>query len=334
MADTHHIAFVVVDGFQPLDLFGPLEAFAAANALAGAAYDWRIAAVRPHPLVSESGVRLIPDVSIPSIGDIDTLVLCGGRGARKLVVSASQRQMLRRVASSARRTVSICTGAFVLAELGLVDGRRVTTHWRHARELRDRFPAVHVDADALFVRDETIWSSAGVTAGIDLALALIAEDHGSATAGTVARELVVYMRRAGDQAQFSEPLQAQSGGDSRLADLVEWAADHVAEPLTVEALAARAGMGTRHFSRVFRAAFDTSPARFIERLRLDKARVMLSSDAARIEEVARAAGFSSGDSFRRAFDRRFGLSPSQYQAQFAERTAPNHSRRKAAQCTE
>lgn len=319
MADVRQIVFFVPQGFQPLDLFGPLESFAAANALAGGSYAWRIAGLGLDPLVSENGAKLIPDVALGSVGPADTLILCGGRGARKWRPSKAESRMLEHAASSAARIVSICTGAFLMAGLEVCKGRRISTHWRHASELAARHPEVQVDADALFVRDGPIWSSAGVTAGIDLALAMIAEDCGHAAATAVARQLVVYVRRAGDQAQFSEPLQAQSGVDGRLADLVEWLTDHIAEPLPVETLADRAAMGTRHFSRVFRTAFGTSPARFVERLRLDKARVILSGEGARIADVARAAGFSNPHGFRRAFERRFGLPPSQYRARFSTR---------------
>jgi transcriptional regulator GlxA family with amidase domain len=310
------LIFFVTNDLQALDLFGPLEAFAAANELARASYEWQVAGLATGRVTSESGVRIVIDQSIDAEEDFDTLVLCGGRGARTAQLSKKQREALSRAAARAGRVVSICTGAFLLAETGIADGRRVATHWRHAHELQDRFPGLQVDADALFVREGNLWSSAGVTAGIDLALAIIAEDCGSVAATAVARQLVVYVRRAGDQAQFSEPLQVQARNDHRLASLVEWVTNHISEPLQVDALAERMAMGTRHFSRTFRAAFGTSPARFVEQVRLDRARAMLGSHGARIDQVAKATGFGSADTFRRAFQRRFCLAPSEYQERF------------------
>ncbi|MCG8442657.1 MAG: GlxA family transcriptional regulator [Caulobacterales bacterium] len=317
MTDTHRIVFFLTDGFQALDVFGPLDAFSAARSLAGCAYEWRLAAFTAGPVAAESGVKVLADARAADIGAVDTLVFVGGRGPRTTRLSEPQRRELSRLADAAGRIASVCTGGFLLAQLGIADGRTLATHWRRAREFADAFGDITVDDQMLFVRDGRIWSSAGITAGIDMAMAMIAEDFGAAAAASVARELVVYMRRPGNQQQFSEPLLAQSGDAGRMADVLAWAADNLSSRLSVDDLAARSAMSPRHFARVFRQATGMSPAHYVERLRLDTARVMLAEGAGRISQVAFAVGFRNPDSFRRAFERRFSISPSKYRAQFS-----------------
>jgi len=321
----HKIVFLAINGFQPLDLFGPLEVFAAAKELAGCSYEWSIVGFANEPIKAETGAKLIPDAIISELDKANTLVLCGGCGPRTIVLNTKQMADLKKLAAKSDRVVSICTGAFLMAQIGLAKGRKISTHWQYADDLAEANPAADVDSDALFIRDGKIWSSAGITAGIDLALALVAEDFGRAVSAAVARQLVVYIRRSGNQAQYSEPLLAQSLDGGRLSDLLEWMTNNLVEPMGVEILAARAGLGARQFNRIFREITGKTPARYVERLRLDSSRVMLEDGGARIDQVSRAVGFKSPDSYRRAFERRFSVSPSQYQTQFAfEHKTPKH----------
>jgi transcriptional regulator GlxA family with amidase domain len=210
----------------------------------------------------------------------------------------------------------VCTGFFALAQTGLLDGRRVTTHWKFASELASRFPFLKVDANALYIRDGKFYSSAGITAGIDLALALIEEDFGAQVALAVARELVVYMKRPGGQEQFSEPLKFQVASTSRFTDLAAWILVHLDRDLSVEAMAEHTNLCPRQFSRRFRSEFNSTPAAFVQRLRLDEGRKRLSASDCSVEAVADSVGFHDPDSFRRAFIRRFGVAPSQYRNRF------------------
>lgn len=317
MTDTHRITFILQDGIQTLDLFGPLEAFAAANALGSARYRWQLAAATLQPVTSESGARLLPDISFEDAEpEGGTVVFVGGAGPRTAPPVGATRDRLRTLAQGAGRLASICTGSFPVASLGLAQGRRMATHWRYADAMAASFPDVHVDRNALFVRDGALWSSAGVTAGIDMALAMISEDVGPATAAGVAREMVVYLTRPGHQAQFSEPLQAQTGTDGRLGATLAWIADHISGPISLDTMAARAGMSPRHFTRLFRSAFGMTPGRYVERLRLDRARLLLADGEARVQHVARAVGFKDDDTFRRAFERHFDVPPSEYRKRF------------------
>jgi transcriptional regulator GlxA family with amidase domain len=235
---------------------------------------------------------------------------------------------VRRAAGGARRIASVCTGAFVLAAAGLLDDRRATTHWAFCGELAERFPNVRVERDPIYVRDGEVWTSAGVTAGIDLALALVEEDLGRDIALLVARWLVVFVRRAGGQSQFSAQLAAQTAERVPLRDLQAWIGDHPEADLAVPALARRVAMSVRHFSRVFRAETGASPADYVERIRVETARRLLETSARSVEEIAAAAGFANPEALRRAFGRRVGLSPREYRARFgpAPRPAPSSHR--------
>jgi transcriptional regulator GlxA family with amidase domain len=227
-------------------------------------------------------------------------------------------------AGEVRRLVSICTGLYGLAQSGLADGRRVTTHWKFAADVAARFPALRLEPDAIFIKDGPIYSSAGITAAIDMALALIEEDFGPALALAAARDLVVYLKRSGGQQQYSEPLRFQARAGDRFAELAAYMVQHLDDDLGVEALAARAGLSPRQFNRAFKAAFETTPAQHVERLRLDAAREHLIASNASIDQVAWTVGFRSDDAFRRAFDRRFGLSPSDYRRRFSPANIPHH----------
>jgi transcriptional regulator GlxA family with amidase domain len=223
---------------------------------------------------------------------------------------------LRARASELRRIASVCTGVFGLAAAGLVDGRRVTTHWKFVPELRKRFPDLEVDPDAIFVKDGPFYTSAGITAGIDLSLALIEEDCGPSVSLAVARELVVYLRRPGGQTQFSEPLRFQTQSSDRLADVAGWIAANLDKPITIETLAERARLCPRQFSRRFKRAFGESPAAFVEKTRLKEAQARLAQSSRSIDRVASSLGYRSAHVFRRAFERQFGISPSAWRSRF------------------
>lgn len=316
MTSPHLLTFFVFDGIQALDLFGPLEAFAAAQELNGDCYKWQIASFDKRPIATESGTAILPDIDVAEVMQTDTVIFPGGSGARGLALHDSQLQLLLRIANNAQRIAAVCTGSFIAAKLGIADNYRLATHWRHSDELSSEFRSVQVDNNALFVKDDKIWSSAGITAGIDMALAMIAEDHGSVLSTSVARQLVVYARRPGNQTQFSEPLKAQTGATGRLSDVLIWIADNLSNPMNVEKLAGKAKMSPRHFARQFKSSIGVSPGQYVEHLRLDKARMLLGEGNALVHQIALAVGFSNPDSFRRAFERRFAVSPTQYRQQF------------------
>jgi len=311
------VALLGYEGLQTLDLTGPLDAFSAANALHGAAYDTRVVSLDGAPFRSEAGLRITPDCALADAGLLDTLILPGGEGLRRPGVAPAIAEALRDQAPRLRRIVSVCTGIYGLAASGLADGRRVTTHWNFSADVAARFPSLRMEPDAIFIKDGPIYTSAGITAAIDLALALIEEDYGPGLALAVARDLVVYLKRSGGQRQYSEPLRFQARAGDRFADLAAWIVEHLAGDLSVEALAARANLSPRQFNRRFKATFGVAPAQYVETLRLDAARDHLAASAASIERVAHGVGFHSDDAFRRAFDRRFGLSPSEYRRRFS-----------------
>jgi len=240
----------------------------------------------------------------------------GGRGLRQSNAAVKLSAWIVKRANSIRRIATICTGIYGIAPSGLLNGRTVATHWKHTTDLAKRFPKLKVDASSLYVKDGKFWTAAGVTAGIDLSLGLIEEDFGPEVALSVARELVVYMKRPGGQEQYSEPLQFQLQSRSRFADLLPWMVGHLDADLSVEALAERIALCPRQFSRRFTEEFGSSPAAFVRRLRLDEARQRLSAPDCTVEGVARSVGFSDADNFRRAFERCFGIAPSAYRGRF------------------
>jgi transcriptional regulator GlxA family with amidase domain len=308
------VALILFEGFQALDVFGPLDAFDAANALVPGSYHLQLWSLAGEVVRAENGVRVVADRCLHARLHPDTLIIPGGCGARSHKLADTQRKALAAVARRSRRLVSVCTGAFLAAEL--VEGSlRIATHWKYADELRERFPLLHVDADVLFEHDGDLWSSAGVTAAIDLALKLVADDLGEAVSIACARQLVVHYRRAGDQAQFSEPLQLQQRTAGEFGGLLAWMLANPQSDHSVTALSERTGMSPRNLTRRFTQTFGEPPARFAERLRLDHARTLLMQGL-RIEAISRAAGFRSADAFRRAFERRFSVSPSSYCQRF------------------
>lgn len=316
------VAILGFDGVAGLDLIGPLEAFAAAEAEEKKCYNTRIIGLTSRPFIAESGVVIRPHASLAEKVDIDTLIVPGGAGLRNSAINMRVARWLLKRAPRIRRIASVCTGIYGLAPTGLLNGRHVATHWRFARDVGQRFSKVRMDANALFRKDGKFYTSAGVTAGIDLALALIEEDFGTRVALTVARELVVFLKRPGGQAQYSEPLQFQVEAADAFGDLVTWICGHLQYDLTVDALAKRASLCPRHFSRRFTKAFRRTPAAFVEDLRLNEARRRLSTNGATIQSVAASVGFQSDDAFRRAFQRRFGVKPTHYRRGFQLRGCP------------
>jgi transcriptional regulator GlxA family with amidase domain len=307
---------------QALDIVGPADAFAAALVSENdrkmvRGYEVTVIGLTSKQVTSESGVVFQPEFTIHNSGVLDTLIVPGGRGLRLHPPTRFRvAQWVRDQAKRTRRIASVCTGAYGIAPTGLLDGRRVATHWRFASDLSTQFPKLKVDANALYLKDGPFYSSAGITASIDLSLALIEEDYGPRVALNVARDLVVYLKRSGGQEQYSEPLQFQSQAQDRLADVAAWIVNHLDEDLNVQRLAEKANVCPRHFSRLFKDSFGGSPADFVERLRLGEARRLLGERGSSVQSVAEAVGFTSADSFRRAFERRFGLTPSVYRGRF------------------
>jgi len=316
-----HIAILGYDGVMGLDLVGPMEAFGSARVSSrrrGTEVCYRVTIVAPEARTfrSEFGLTMTAEKSLFAVRDVDTLIIPGGAGLRTGAHQGRLTAWLQRNVSSIRRIASVCTGIYALAASGLLDGRKVTTHWQFATDLARRYPKLQVDAGSLYIKDGKFWTAAGVTAGIDLSLALIEEDFGSHAALAVARELVVYMKRSGKQEQYSEPLQFQVQSRGRFADLVPWIAAHLDQDLSVESLAERVSLCPRHFARRFIQEFGSSPASFVRRLRLDEARQRLTAAECTVESVARSVGFNDADNFRRAFERCFGIAPSVYRSRF------------------
>lgn len=321
---TRRIAMLGFDGMQLLDVTGPLEVFsmasrllcsaAAARAPAPApAYEVMLVAREAGPVAGSSGLSLAAACSWRDLGTVDTLLVSGGAGARQAIDDAALAAWLAREAPLVRRFGSVCTGALLLANAGLLDGRRVTTHWGHVDALAQLAPSALIDADAIFIRDGRLWTSAGVTAGMDMALAMLEEDHGRELALDVARQLVMYLKRPGGQSQYSAPLAAQSvGAERRFRGLVAWIVDHVDEDLSVSALAERSAMSPRHFSRCFREETGLTPARFVERVRFEAAQRLLAQDAHSVDRVACLSGFHSAETLRRVFLRNAGMGPAAY----------------------
>jgi len=317
------VVLVAFDQALLLDLAGPLQTFATASELAveaGLARPYRLSVVsaRGGAVPTSSGLPLVAEPFAALRGKaVDTLIVPGGRGARLDPPDAALLRWIARQARRARRTCSVCTGAFLLAGAGLLDGRRAVTHWAHCARLQELHPRVRVEADPIFLRDGNLWTSAGVTAGIDLALALVEEDLGRDLALRVARQLVVFLKRPGGQSQFSAVLQTQARDDGSFERLHAWMAAHLAEDLGVEALAERAGMSPRNFARVYTRRLGVTPAKAVERLRLEAARRALEETTAPIERVARTCGFGDEERMRRAFLRQLGVPPRHYRQRFS-----------------
>ncbi len=301
------IGILVFPDFQLLDAAGPISVFEIAGRFAGTPASIKVLAETPGPVRSSSGAEMLAR-GLRSAGQLSTLIVAGGDGVRAAAQSARILAFVRAAAKRGVRIASVCSGAYILAEAGLLDGRRATTHWGRTRHFLSTYPKVKLEPDKIFVRDGEIWSSAGISAGIDLALALMAEDFGEEVSRQTARQLVLYDRRSGGQSQFSSLLELKSS-TRRFGPLLTWAREHLDAPLTVEHLAERAGLSTRHFTRAFIAETGSTPSKAVERLRLEVARQQVQSSSDAIERVAQTAGFRDPERMRRAFIRAFGQPP-------------------------
>ena len=317
------IVIVAFPGVQSLDVTGPLEVFAGAQRLievtgrADRGYEARIVSRDGAPLRTSSGLLVTPDASLRDAPTaIDTLIVAGGEGSRQAAADSVLIDWIAHASSAARRTVSVCIGAFLLARAGLLDGRRACTHWAAARELARLHPAVEVDPEPIYVRDGPIWTSAGVTAGMDLALALVEEDLDREDALAIARHLVLFLRRPGNQSQFSATLAAQQPQREPLRETLRFLVENIARDHSVEAMADRAHMSPRHFARAFRAETGLTPARYVERVRLEAARRRLEDTSEPVASIASACGFGTAETMRRAFLRTLEVAPAEYRRRF------------------
>lgn len=339
MANDRHparrVVIVAFDQAQLLDIAGPLQTFATACEMVagrGAVTDRRhvpyeivVVSRTGGPIRTTSGLVLeTSSIAALTHRPIDTLITVGGRGVEAAARDARLVRWLTRAATQARRACSVCTGAFLLAETGLLAGRRATTHWEFCAQLQVQHPDIRVEADPIYVHDGRMWTSAGITSGIDLALALVEDDLGRTVALQAARHLVVFLKRPGGQAQFSEPLKAQAAtrdADEQFAALHAWMADNLAHDLSVEQLAAHVRMSPRHFARLYAAKQGTTPAKTVEVLRVEAARRVLEETPTPIKRVAAVCGFGDEERMRRSFVRRLGLSPLDYRRRFSARVA-------------
>jgi transcriptional regulator GlxA family with amidase domain len=320
---------LLFDGITALDVAGPMEAFTAARIPGDersttVCYELLTIGLTNKNVVAESGLILRPSTTFAGCPRLDTLIIPGGRGLREPRTNKMIAAWIKGRAATTRRIASVCTGIYGLAPTGLLDGITVTTHWRFADDLARKFPALKVDANALFLTDGHIYTSAGITAGIDLCLALIEEDYGRPAALSAARELVVFMKRPGGQEQYSEPLQFQFESTDSTTEVAAYIRSHLKGELSVEALARFARLSYRQFSRRFKATFHCSPAAYVDAVRLDEARTRLCETRCNIDQLAASVGFGSDDAFRRAFERRFGVSPGNYRSRFG--TQPTQAR--------
>lgn len=310
------MVLLAYDGIELLDLAGVQTALHEANREVPGAYRIVHAGLTGDPVRCEGGLTLMPDLALDRIDSLHTLVLPGGAGARSRDLAQCLRPALAPVIKHAERVVSVCTGAFLLAECRPDTRGPMVTHWAYMDEFKARFPKIALDEDSLYTRDGRFWSSAGVTAGIDLTLRLIEQDLGGRVAARVARHLVVFMRRSGSQQQFSEPLRLQESEDPLIDDLATLVVQRASKPLSVEDLAGRANMSSRSLFRLFRRNRWGTPADFILRVRLDLARQLIESSATSLKRIAASTGFSQYDTFRRAFERAMGISPAAYRDRF------------------
>jgi transcriptional regulator GlxA family with amidase domain len=323
---TRRVVFIAGPGTEILDLVGPLQVFARAAEMFSRQnpgwslpiYSVEVISTTPRrSFVTNCGVQITAHKTFRELsGKIDTLLVAGGSAIERDAIRIEVVRWLRTIAKRIRRIGSVCTGAMLLARAGLLDGRKVTTHWNWCALLARNYPRTDVDPNPIFVRDENVYTSAGVTAGMDLALALVEEDHGSALALQVARNLVLYLRRPGGQAQFSAALSLQLTDRKPLRDLESWVLDNLNKPLTVPVLAERVAMSPRNFARVFTKEMKTTPAKFVERLRVEAARRRLEESQNSMETIAGECGFGNVNSMRNVFQRTLSVTPGQYRRHF------------------
>ena len=312
---------LIYPAVQLLDVAGPIQVFASANTQMAEAgvpppYALRVVAQDGRGAITSSGLELAAGPLTPADAALDTLLVAGGEGVEAAATDSMLLEWVRERAAHARRVACVCTGAFLLAATGLLDGRRAATHWSYCAELARRFPAVHVEPDPIFIQDDRFWTSAGVTAGIDLALALVEQDLGRRVALAVARYLVVFLKRPGGQAQFSAALALQAAED-RFGALHDWINEHLADDISLPVLAKPAGMSERSFSRRYAEAAGMTPGRAVERLRVEAARRLLSESRLPVKRVSQRCGFGSEETMRRSFLRLLAATPQDYRARFS-----------------
>jgi transcriptional regulator GlxA family with amidase domain len=317
---TRTVVLFAYDGCQSLDVTGPLEVFNLTNLGSGVThYQIVLASPRGGEIRCNSGLRIAGTVALSDLRSVDTFLIVGGNeaGLRGVANDTAALELLRKLAQRARRFGSVCTGAFLLGAAGLIEGRRVTTHWDSCALLAEMFPTARVVPDAIYVADGALYTSAGITAAMDLALALVEADLGARLALSVARHLVVFLRRSGGQSQFSATLAAQASASHRLRELLNWIVENPTADLTLPALATRANMSERSLTRHFRKTTGGSPGVFVEAARLDRARLLLEETDWQITKLAHACGFGSVDAFQRTFMRRLDTTPREYRRRFA-----------------
>jgi len=312
-----HIVIVAFPSGQILDVSGPMEVFSTASRfLPIAPYRTQVVSAAGGAVLSTSGMEFLTTAIADVVGPIDTLVIAGGRDIHEASGDEYLVRHIRRLATVSRRVTSVCSGAFLLAAAGLLDGKRATTHWADCALLASDYPLVAVEPDSIYVHDDDVWTSAGVTAGIDLALALVADDHGPRAAGEVARQLVVYLRRSGGQAQFSAVLAAQSSDHEPVRDVLTWLTDNLTADLSIPALAVRAHLSDRQFSRVFKAEVGITPAEHVEAVRMEAACRLLETTSKSMEQIAAVCGFGVPETMNRAFRRRLNTTPGEHRHHF------------------
>ncbi|MFB7469956.1 GlxA family transcriptional regulator [Kitasatospora sp. NPDC056184] len=324
MPEPRTVVIAAFPGVELLEVTGPAEVFSVASRLVGGdapAYRVEIAAARTGPLPTAAGISLVAERALAEVGPgTDTLLVAGAMdsdgGRYRAVVDPEVVRWLATAAPAARRVGGVCAGVHLLAEAGLLTGLPATTHWLTAGQLAARYPDIAVDPEPIFIRAGRIWTCAGVTAALDLALAMVAEDHGPAIALDAARAMVMYVKRPGGQTQFSVPLSLQASADDRVDELRRWIDDHLGERIPVEAMAARMNLSVRHFARVFRTCTGRTPADYLEAVRVEAARRLLEESARSLPDIAAASGLGSVETLHRAFRRRLGATPAEYRRRF------------------
>ncbi|MER7462322.1 helix-turn-helix domain-containing protein [Streptomyces sp. NPDC097981] len=324
MLQPHRVVIAAFPGVELLNVTGPAEVFSVATRVAGTGrpgYTVRIATADGEPVATSSGIRLMADLTLDEVnGNVDTLLVSGavrvGDHGVEPVLDSGIINWLREAAPGTHRMGSVCSGAHLLAAAGVLDGLSATTHWQTAARLAADHPGVTVDPDPIFIREGRLWTCAGIASGMDMALAMVTEDHGPELALAAARTMVMYVKRAGGQSQFSVPLAPPAAPGDRMDDLRMWIGEHLAEDLSAEALAARLHLSVRHFSRLFHRRTGTTPAAYVESARLEAARGLLQDSTHGLPEIAAISGLGSVESLHRSFRRRLGTTPAQYRRRF------------------
>jgi len=319
------IAILAMPGVQMLDVAGPMDVFSEANKLINGRTGYELAVVGRdrEPVVASNGGRLLPDRTIDeSLEGFDTLLIAGSPRVQDFEADPKLVDWVKSGSVQVRRLASICTGAFLLGSAGLLNGRRATTHWNSTTRLRKMFPAIDVQPNTIFIKDGTVYTSAGVTASMDLALAMVEEDFGRGVALRVAKELILFLQRPGGQSQFSVHLEAQVSEMGPIREITQWVAEHIANDLAVETLASRLGMSARNFARTFKRETDMTPGDYVEAVRVDAARRMLEEGDVPLKRVAALCGFNDQSAFRRAFVRRINVTPVEYRSRFRRGVTP------------